>query len=62
MPVLLLIGEREVVNRRPAAAIHRARRLLPGIQAEIVPGANHIAAMTNPEVVNQYIMQFFQAI
>lgn len=48
--------------KNDASAIRRARRLMPDIQAEIVPGANHIAAMTRPEYVNKRIIQFLQAV
>jgi pimeloyl-ACP methyl ester carboxylesterase len=56
-PVLLLIGDHEVIYR-PQDAIRRATRLVAGLKAEIVPNANHIAEYTAPEVVNQMILDF----
>ena len=56
-PVLLLIGDHEVIYK-PQDAIRRATRLVPGIQAQIVPNANHIAEYTAPEFVNSAILEF----
>jgi pimeloyl-ACP methyl ester carboxylesterase len=58
MPVLLLVGDREVIYK-PEDAIRRAIRLVPGLKAEIIPNANHIAEYTAPEVVNKKILDFF---
>jgi pimeloyl-ACP methyl ester carboxylesterase len=57
-PILLLIGDHEVIYK-PEQAIRRATRLVPGLKAEIVPNANHIAEYTEAEAVNQKIMEFF---
>jgi pimeloyl-ACP methyl ester carboxylesterase len=57
-PVLLLIGDHEVIYK-PEDAIRRATRLVPGLKAEIVPNANHIAEYTAAEVVNEKILKFF---
>lgn len=56
-PILLLIGDHEVIYK-PQAAIERATRLVPGLCAEIIPSANHIAGVSNPAWVNQRILQF----
>lgn len=58
VPALLLIGDHEVIYR-PEQAIQRAIRLVPGLQAEIVPNANHIAEYTAAEYVNAKILEFF---
>jgi len=58
-PILLLIGEREVIYR-PERVIERATRLVPGLCAEIVPSANHFAAQSNPTWVNDRILQFLR--
>jgi pimeloyl-ACP methyl ester carboxylesterase len=39
-PMLLLIGDHEVIYN-PQKAIRRAARLVPGLKAEIIPNANH---------------------
>jgi pimeloyl-ACP methyl ester carboxylesterase len=56
-PILLLIGDHEVIYK-PEKAIQRATRLVPGLQAEIVPNANHIAEYTAPDFVNARILEF----
>ena len=58
-PTLLLIGDREVIYK-PEKTLKKAKQLMPDLQAEIVPNANHIAAMSNPEYVNKRIIQFLQ--
>jgi pimeloyl-ACP methyl ester carboxylesterase len=57
MPVLLLIGDREVLYDA-RSAIDRARRLIPHIVAEIVPNAGHMLSTDQPELVTSRIMRF----
>jgi pimeloyl-ACP methyl ester carboxylesterase len=57
-PVLLLIGDHEVIYK-PEDAIRRAIRLVPNLKAEIMPNANHIAEYTNAQMVNEKILEFF---
>jgi pimeloyl-ACP methyl ester carboxylesterase len=59
-PVLLLVGDHDVIYK-PERVIRRARRLVPGLQAEIVPNANHCPQYTAPEFVNARIMEFLAA-
>lgn len=56
-PILLLIGDHEVIYK-PSAAIRRAARLMPNLKAEIVANANHSAQYTAPEAVNKQILDF----
>jgi pimeloyl-ACP methyl ester carboxylesterase len=56
-PMLLLIGEHEILYD-PAATVRRARQLKPGIEAEVVPAADHIAAMAQPDAVNARLAAF----
>ncbi len=56
-PVLLLIGDHEVIYR-PEAVIRRAARLVPNLKAEMVPNANHSAQYTAPDFVNAKILEF----
>jgi pimeloyl-ACP methyl ester carboxylesterase len=56
-PVLLLIGDHEVIYK-PARAIRRATRLVSGLKAEIVPDANHSAQYAAPDFVNARILEF----
>lgn len=57
-PTLLLIGDREKIYR-PQDAIRSAEKAVPTLRAEIIPNAHHIAALAQPEIVNQRIEQFF---
>lgn len=56
-PTLLLIGEYEQMND-PRQTLERARSAMPGVTAELVAGADHIAAMAQPHQVNASIIQF----
>jgi len=56
-PMLLLIGEYEQLYD-PAATLRRARQMKPGIEAELVPAADHIAAMAQPDWVNARLARF----
>lgn len=56
-PILLLIGDHEVIYD-PQRVIQRAKRLVAGLEAEIVPNANHNAQVTAPEFVNKKILDF----
>jgi pimeloyl-ACP methyl ester carboxylesterase len=58
-PVLLLIGDHEVIYK-PDQVIRRATRLIPSLKAEIVPNANHVAQYTAPEFVNHEILEFLK--
>lgn len=57
--VLLLLGEKEVIYNDLNSAARSARELIPKVKVEIVPAAHHVAAVANPEKVNQIILQFF---
>jgi pimeloyl-ACP methyl ester carboxylesterase len=59
--MLLLIGEHEVLYD-PAATVRRAQALKPGIEAEVIPGADHIAAMAQPDAVNARLLRFLGSI
>jgi pimeloyl-ACP methyl ester carboxylesterase len=56
-PVLLLIGDHEVIYD-PQRVIARATKLVPALKAMIVPNANHCAQYTAPEFVNRKILEF----
>jgi pimeloyl-ACP methyl ester carboxylesterase len=58
-PVLLLIGDHEVIYKS-GRVIRRATRLVPNLKAEIVPNANHIAEYTAADFVNAKILEFFR--
>jgi pimeloyl-ACP methyl ester carboxylesterase len=56
-PVLLLIGDKETLYE-PHATLKLAMRRMPGLEGAIVPDADHIAAMAQPDDVNARIIQF----
>jgi pimeloyl-ACP methyl ester carboxylesterase len=59
-PVLLLIGDHEVIYK-PQVAVRRAARLIPNLKAVIVPNANHSAQYTASEFVNARMLEFLSA-
>jgi pimeloyl-ACP methyl ester carboxylesterase len=59
-PTLLIVGDHEKIYS-PRDAIEAATRLMPGIATELVPGAHHIAAIAQPELVNAQILQHLSA-
>ncbi|MEO6920365.1 MAG: alpha/beta hydrolase [Collimonas sp.] len=59
-PALLLIGDAEKLYD-PQAMLKLAQKRMPGLQGAIVPDADHIAAMAQPDDVNQRIIRFFDA-
>jgi pimeloyl-ACP methyl ester carboxylesterase len=56
-PTLLIVGDHERIYS-PGAAIEAASRLIPGIAAELIPQAHHIAAIAQPTLVNARILRF----
>ncbi len=57
LPALLLIGEQEKIYH-PEKAIGRAKRLMPGLSAEIIPNMGHAMIMEQPEEINSRILAF----
>ncbi len=58
-PVLLLIGDREVLYDAKAA-IDRARQLIPHIEAESIPNGGHMLSTDQPEEVMRRVMMFLR--
>lgn len=59
-PALLLMGERERLFNVPAA-IARARRHVPQLEAEVVPGAGHNLAIEKRAYIDERLCQFLLA-
>jgi len=59
VPILLLIGEHEIMYE-PKKALNRATRLIPELRAELIPGAGHMLNSDQPEEVDQYILGFLR--
>jgi pimeloyl-ACP methyl ester carboxylesterase len=56
-PTLLLIGENESLYE-PRATLKMAQQRMPQLHGAVVPGADHIAAMSQPEEVSARILAF----
>jgi pimeloyl-ACP methyl ester carboxylesterase len=56
---LLLIGDQETLYP-PQATLDLARKRMPSLKTALVTGADHIAAMAQPEAVNGLIIAFLQ--
>jgi pimeloyl-ACP methyl ester carboxylesterase len=57
MPVLLLIGNREVLYDA-RGAVGRAKQLIPQVEAAIIEGAGHMLTTDQPEEVTSCAMKF----
>lgn len=55
-PVLLLVGEQDVLN--PPKAIVKARQSLPNLTVDIVPDAGHFTSTDQIPLVNESIVRF----
>jgi pimeloyl-ACP methyl ester carboxylesterase len=58
-PTLLLIGDKETLYD-PQAMLRLAQTRMPGLHGAIVPDADHIAAMAQPDDVNARIVDFLR--
>jgi len=58
-PALLLLGDNELLYN-PQEVLRRAQARMPTLEARIIPGAFHIAAMAKPNEVNASIIEFLQ--
>ena len=57
VPVLLMIGENEVLYDA-AAALARARRLIPEFDGALVPGCRHDMSSSQFRIVNARVLDF----
>jgi pimeloyl-ACP methyl ester carboxylesterase len=56
---LLIIGDKERIYNTLQSAVQSARELIPNLKVAMIPNAHHVAAVANPERVNQALIQFF---
>lgn len=56
MPVMLLIGDNDIINNDKS--IERAKKLIPDVQAETIKNAGHFLSIDQPENVNKKIIDF----
>jgi pimeloyl-ACP methyl ester carboxylesterase len=59
VPTLLLFGDREVIYD-PADALARARRLVDGLEGELVPGCRHDMCVRRYQIVNARVVEFLK--
>jgi pimeloyl-ACP methyl ester carboxylesterase len=57
VPVLLLIGDSEVIYN-PAKALGRAKRLIPNLEGELVPNSNHNMCGAHYQIVDERVLDF----
>lgn len=60
MPILFLVGEKEVLYSSQKA-VQRLNRVTPQVQTEIVPHASHDITHSQAELINKKIMDFLQS-
>jgi pimeloyl-ACP methyl ester carboxylesterase len=58
-PTLLLIGQQEAYYD-PVAAVERAKQMIPNIQTELIPEANHDMPVSQYEAVDRRILEFLK--
>jgi pimeloyl-ACP methyl ester carboxylesterase len=61
VPVLLLIGEHEVMYD-PARALARARRLIPNLEGDLVPRSRHDMCFSQRRIVDARVRDFLRKI
>ena len=59
MPVLLLFGDGEVIYD-PAQAFDRARRLIPHVERELIPGCRHDMCFSQSRIVDARVLEFLK--
>lgn len=60
LPTLLMLGECDNVIGNAREVGNRAKRLIPGVQVEIIPDAGHMMSTEKPEFVNARILSFLR--
>jgi pimeloyl-ACP methyl ester carboxylesterase len=59
MPVLLLFGDGEVIYGS-AEALERARRLIPHVEGDLVPGCRHDMCLSQSRIVDARVLDFLK--
>lgn len=59
-PILVLVGEHEQLSK-PRAVMDKARLMKQGVEAELVPGGDHLANITAAEHVTGRLLRFLDA-
>ena len=58
-PVLMLMGDQDRLN--PPKVLELARSLIPQIETGIIPNADHMLSIKQPELVDRRILKFLEA-
>ena len=58
MPVLVLIGDHDIVNGEKSLV--KARKYLPNVQTEVIQDAGHFLSIDQSEMVNKKVMIFLE--
>jgi pimeloyl-ACP methyl ester carboxylesterase len=58
-PVLLLMGDREIIYGDLRAALSAAEEVMPEADVVVVPDAHHFSALARPDIVNRELLRFF---
>ncbi len=58
-PTLLLIGQQEALLNS-GEAITRAKKLIPNIQAELIPQASHDLPVSKSDIVDKKVLEFLK--
>jgi pimeloyl-ACP methyl ester carboxylesterase len=57
-PVLLVLGEREVIYGDLSSAIRGGKDMIPEVRVAVIPEAHHITALARPDDVNRELLDF----
>ena len=58
-PVLLILGDREVIYGDLDEAIRAGKDMIPDVEVAVIPHAHHITALAQPDAVNHELLRFF---
>ena len=58
-PVLLILGDREVIYGDLDEAIRAGKDMIPDVEVAVIPDAHHITALAQPDAVNHELLRFF---
>ena len=59
IPTLLLIGEQEnIYTAKPSKVIQRAQKLMPHIEAELIPNSKHLFPISQADITNERMLKF----
>ncbi|MCB2208860.1 MAG: alpha/beta fold hydrolase [Bacteroidetes bacterium] len=56
VPVLVLIGDEDIINSEKSIA--KAKELLPNVKTDMIQNAGHFLSLDQPEIVNRKILDF----